>query len=115
MDADATRRAARRLQALDDWFLSAEKWLKVDEVLRGLSEALTTGKAADSDEAVAKALDALQGLESSHRAKALPGARKTPISPELREQRNTLVGELCLRLDGTDGQGDAGCTPPSDD
>lgn len=111
MNADVRRRLVNRLRALDDWFLSAEGWLDVGRVLGELDAAV----AADSAGAVDETLTRLQALESAYRAQALPGARKTLIPPDRREQRNVLVGRLTLDLDGPADRGDARGTTPSSD
>ncbi|MFD3456630.1 CATRA system-associated protein [Streptomyces sp. NPDC058691] len=111
MNADLKRRVVNRLRALDDWFLSAEGWLDVERVLGELDAAV----AADSAGAVDEALARLQALESAYRAQTLPGARKTLIPPERREQRNVLVGRLTLDLDGPAERGDGRGTTPSAD
>ncbi|MEU6345882.1 CATRA system-associated protein [Streptomyces sp. NPDC046977] len=106
-----TRRVVNRLRALDDWFLSAEGWLDVGRLLGELDAAV----AADSAGAVDEALTGLQALESAYRAQALPGARKTLIPPDRREQRNVLVGRLTLDLDGPGRRGGTTDTTPSAD
>lgn len=92
------RRAVNRLRALDDWLLSAEGWARVEAVLADLNAAV----AADSDDAINEGLAGLQELESANRARTLPGALKTLIPAERREQRNVLVEILILDLDGPD-------------
>ncbi|MEU1540594.1 CATRA system-associated protein [Actinacidiphila glaucinigra] len=105
------RRAVNRLQALDDWLLSAEGWARVEAVLADLYAAVTAG----SDDAINKGLAGLQDLESATRAQALPGALKTLIPADRREQRNVLVGILILDLDGPDEPRDERDTDPATD
>ncbi|MFI8184253.1 hypothetical protein OG539_40400 [Actinacidiphila glaucinigra] len=105
------RRAVNRLRALDDWLLSAEGWAKVEAVLGDLNTAV----AADSPELITKSLASLQALESAYRARTLPGARKTLIPADRREQRNVLVGRLTLDLDGPHEPRDKRGTDPSTD
>ncbi|WP_406274165.1 hypothetical protein OH779_38705 [Actinacidiphila glaucinigra] len=105
------RRAVNRLQALDDWFLSAEGWARVEAVLADLYAAVTAG----SDDAINNGLAGLQELESANRARTLPGALKTLIPADRREQRNVLVEILILDLDGPDEPRDERGTDPSTD
>ncbi|MFE2540015.1 CATRA system-associated protein [Actinacidiphila glaucinigra] len=105
------RRAVNRLRALDDWLLSAEGWARVEEVLGELNEAVAAG----SNDAIDKSLAGLQAMETANRARTLPGARKTPIPADRREQRNVLVGRLTLDLNGPDGPRDQRGTHPATD
>ncbi|MFJ9915786.1 CATRA system-associated protein [Actinacidiphila glaucinigra] len=111
VDVDVKRRAVNRLQALDDWLLSAEGWARVEAVLADLYAAVTAG----SDDAINKGLAGLQDLESANRAQTLPGALKTLIPADRREQRNVLVEILILDLDGPDEPRDERDTGPATD
>lgn len=66
-------------------------------------------------ELITKSLASLQALESAYRARTLPGARKTLIPADRREQRNVLVGRLTLDLDGPHEPRDKRGTDPSTD
>jgi hypothetical protein len=94
----SVRSVLNRVEAIEDWLLTAEEWRAVGAALDGLATALADG----SDQGVRAALGALQDLEESRRAMARPGPVKSFIPQQQREQRNILVQRLTLDLGRAD-------------
>ncbi|MEU1038218.1 CATRA system-associated protein [Streptomyces sp. NPDC005551] len=95
MNAIDIERVRRRVEAVQDWFLTEERWPVVGSAL----DDLESGLDRRDENTVRAVLDALQSLEEGgRRAKAQPGPAKTPIPPQQREQLNCLVRRLTLDL-----------------
>lgn len=105
-DRLSVRSVLGRVEAIEDWLLTAEEWRAVGAALDGLGTALADG----SEEGVRNALGALQELEESRRALARPGPVKSFIPQRQREQRTILVRRLTLDLNGESRGPAAGAT-----